>query len=216
VAGARPQRFVAEGKLDEWIGTTPIEIGRIARQRKLADWKGAQDCAVQWYCAYDRRAFYFAAAVTDDAHDQPNDDTNADGMWGSDSIQLGFDVAGDARPLHNVLRYDGVNDYEIGLALGARGPIAYCWENPRDGPSILKFEDFAAVRDERAKVTNYEVAIPWTSLGLDGVPTGRWIGMNVVTNDSDGEGRKGWVEWSPGIGAMKDPSQFPKILIGGH
>ncbi len=38
--------------------------------------------------------------------------------------------------------------------------------------------------------------------------------MNILVNDNDGEGRRGWLEWAPGMGFTKDPSRFPKVLFG--
>ena len=213
VAGAAPRGFVADGALGEWRDHRPIEIGNTPDQREFAGWGGRDDCAAQWYCASDGRALYFAAEVTDNVHHQPVDAAAADTMWRSDSIQIAFDVAGDAQPVSNVPQYDGENDVEIGLALSLDGPMAYAWVNPKGETGLLAVEGFAVVRDEAAQATRYEIAIPWPQLGLAEAPVGRWMGMNVLVNDNDGEGRRGWLEWAPGIGYTKDPSQFPRVLM---
>jgi hypothetical protein len=35
--------------------------------------------------------------------------------------------------------------------------------------------------------------------------------MSLLVNDNDGAGRKGWLEWTPGIGQTKDPSQYVPV-----
>lgn len=213
VARAAPEAFVAEGDLGEWAGVTPVVIGESPAQREFVEWGGAEDCAARWYCAHNRRGLVFAAEVADDRHHQPIDEGTADTMWRSDGIQIAFDVAGDARPVSNVPQYDGVDDVEIGLALSPRGPLAYAWVNPRGTTGVLTLDEYRIVRDEQAKATRYEVVIPWSVLGLARPPVGQWLGMNVLVNDDDGDGRRGWLEWAPGIGHGKDPSQFPKVLM---
>jgi hypothetical protein len=213
VAAARPEPFVADGQLDDWDAVTPVEIGRTPDQREFVDWGGPEDCAARWWCACDARALYFAAEVRDDRHHQPDDGRTADALWRNDSIQIGLDVAGDAQLVSNVPQYDGVNDVELGLGLAPSGPVVYAWENPRHRTGLLELADCAIVRDEQAKATRYEAAIPWPVLGAEDAPREQWMGLNVLVNDNDGEGRRGWLQWAPGIGHTKDAGQFPKVLM---
>ena len=37
--------------------------------------------------------------------------------------------------------------------------------------------------------------------------------FNLLVNDNDGEGRRGWIAIAPGIGERKDPSLFPFIIF---
>ena len=67
-------------------------------------------------------------------------------------------------------------------------------------------------RDENAKETIYELALPWTELKpcepIDGM-----ISFSVLVNDNDGKGRKGWIEWGSGIGESKDNKLFRAIYL---
>jgi len=213
VAGARPRGFTADGALDEWRSRTPVTIGMEPRQREFAGWGGREDCSADWYCACDRRGVYFAAQITDDTHHQPLGASTANEMWRYDSVQVGFDAAGDARPVANVPQYDGRNDVEIGFGLSPDGPLAYVWVDPAGKIGPLWLPGLGIVRDEAARTTRYEAAIPWSVLGLEQSPGRCWMGMNVLVNDNDGQNRRGWLEWAPGIGHSKDPSQFPKVLM---
>jgi hypothetical protein len=210
----KPDNFKADGDLSEWAGFTPITIGRVPSQREIAEWKGLDDCSGQWYSAWDKDALYFAAEVKDNIHCQPAGSANATDMWQGDSLQIGLDLAGDARASSNVPSYDGKNDVEIGFALGKTGPLAFTWINPNGKTGNVDLKDFSIVRDEAKHLTRYEIAIPWSVFGYTESPEGKWMGMNLVINDNDGQGRRGCLQWEPGMCYTKDPSQFAKVLFG--
>ncbi len=215
IAPRRPANFKADGDLSEWKKFTPVLMGQDSEQRHIIGWRGIADCSVRWYIASDTKGMYFAAAIKDDVHHQPSTADRAIHIWQSDSIQIGLDTAGDAKPCSNVPQYDGVNDVEFGLASGAGGAgekaIAFAWEDPRKGQRGWKLKQFAVVRDEASKTTFYEAMIPWSKLPIKHAPTGKWMGVNIVVNDNDGKGRRGWLEWASGISLGKDPSLFPKV-----
>ena len=213
IAGPPPPGFSADGDLTEWRDRESIEIGATPEQRELPGWAGPEDCSVQWFCASDREALYLAVEVIDNTHHLDVDIATADAMWRGDGLQIALDVAGDARRVSNVPQYDGENDVEIGLGLAPAGPLAFGWVNPQGETGPLTLAEFAVHRDDGENATRYEIAMPWSLLGLDGAPAGRWMGVNILVNDNDGEARRGWLEWAPGIGYTKDPSRFPKVLM---
>ena len=207
-----------DGQLPEWPGIPAVTLGDDSRERELAGWRGPDDCSVTWHCAWNGRALFWAAAVRDDHHAQPNTVADSGRMWEGDSVQIALDTAGDAEPpTNNPLGYDGVNDVEFGLALADDGQtVVHFWFNPAGPTGAATQEEAVVTRDEVAKITRYEVAIPWSLLGLDAPPAGRWMGMNVLVNDNDGDGRRGWLEWAPGIGYEKNAAKFPKVLLGSN
>jgi len=44
-------------------------------------------------------------------------------------------------------------------------------------------------------------------------PLGERLAFSFLVNDNDGTGRKGWIEWTPGIGASKDPTRFAALIL---
>jgi gliding motility-associated lipoprotein GldH len=44
-------------------------------------------------------------------------------------------------------------------------------------------------------------------------PEGKWMGMNLVINDNDGQGRRGCLQWEPGMCYTMDPSLFANVLF---
>ena len=64
------------------------------------------------------------------------------------------------------------------------------------------------------------VAVPWSSLGFDGPPSGVW-GLSFLVNDVDGDvsgadARAGYIEWGAGVGAApKNPALFKSVQVVG-
>ena len=107
---------------------------------------------------------------------------------------------------------------EIGIALLNDGPAAYKFKDQyksQDKIGQIKDCEVAVVRDETAKKTNYEFAIPWTSLfGKEmNYKAGDRIGYSVLYNDDDGSGRRGWIEYASGIGLTKNTKLFTYLNL---
>lgn len=37
--------------------------------------------------------------------------------------------------------------------------------------------------------------------------------FNLIVNDNDGQGRKGWIQVAPGLGGNKDAEQYPFVVF---
>jgi hypothetical protein len=59
--------------------------------------------------------------------------------------------------------------------------------------------------------TLYETIIPDVLPGQH--PLTDKFAFTILVNDNDGSGRKGWAEWTPGIGRSKDPTQFKSVVV---
>jgi len=80
-----------------------------------------------------------------------------------------------------------------------------------------------AVNNEDAKLavvryptyTVYECVIPWSEIFYDGykIDTNKTYRFSCMTNDSDGLGRKAWIEYTSGIGKAKDATLFGNMTF---
>jgi hypothetical protein len=61
----------------------------------------------------------------------------------------------------------------------------------------------------------YEAAIPWAAIHDSNSPPGDRIRFAAILNDNDGEGRRGWVEWTNSIGANKAASNLAILGLEG-
>ena len=59
--------------------------------------------------------------------------------------------------------------------------------------------------------TLYQWLLPRTL--PDGSPWPARFNFDFIVNDNDGQGRKGWIEWTPGIGREKDATAFVPMLV---
>ncbi len=172
---------------ESWHGTEQLQNPGDLSVRSAARWNAA--------------GLYFAFEVTDDVH---QNDHTVDMIWASDSVQLGFDLG-----LNGGLGYDDTDDHEINFALVLGDRIA---SHRFHGPTGATDDfDVMVVRD--GSKTLYEIHIGPSALPGINLSAGQQIGFSFLVNEDDGDGRIGWVEWTPGIGSEKAPGYFGLLIL---
>ena len=204
-----------DGKLDEWKGTRPVLLVGAARwepAREGQTYGGPKDCAARFNLAWDRSNLYIAIEAYDDDLTPPVEGAN---MLEGDCIVIAIDARDDASQ-----GYDE-DDSVLGFAYTTAGALAWRWfPSERAGP--LDSAKVAVVREVKPgalelgvpplKLT-YEISIPWSELpGVSREP-GAAFGFDLAINDVDRGHRHGWLQWSPGLMGIKDPSKFGNIHL---
>jgi hypothetical protein len=186
-----------DGSFAEWSADPVIHLGAPQNDtvKITQGYGGAADCSAEVRAGWDDEALYLAIAVTDNVWHQ---DRSGPEIWQGDAVQ----IACRNGPPNPQPGYDG-SEYEIGLTRGPQGPFAFAW-TPAAAP--CPEVRLAVVRD--GTVTRYEAAIPWSVLGVTGMQVGRRLAWSMTVNDNDGEGFRGWLEWTPGVCGGKDSSAF--------
>jgi hypothetical protein len=191
-----------DGALDEWGDAVFVSLQApddfVSMDHPPTD---AADIACRFALLWDSGALYFAVEVTDDLHDNAS---SADLIWLGDSVQAAFDMA-----LNGGTEYDGTDDFELGWARTDGGDVGTRFAAPPAAPADASE---LAVAGSGGALT-YEVRIPAASLGSAGFVEGGQMGFTMLVNDADGEGREGWIEWTPGIGAFKEPDAFGVLRL---
>ena len=198
----RASRITIDGSLGDWNLDSPINLGKAGHFQELepGKWSGPDDLSAEIWTGWDDQNFYLAARVRDDVFCQNESDAE---MWKGDSVQFALD------PLH-LESPDGI--YEIGLAQTGKGPQVYCWQSPQgERTGLMKEASLAVVRS--GEFTIYEVSIPLSVLEPLEPSSGKTIGFSILLNDDDGQGRKGWLEWTSGIGREKSPSLYGDLTF---
>ncbi len=113
-------------------------------------------------------------------------------LWKGDSIQVAVDPGHEKTPG----AWDA-DDIEIGVA---PGQAADCYT-----PAACQVEHHTVVDGDTMTA----------EIDLAGVVTGAPIGFTILVNETDDQGRAGWLEWTPGIGAARDPSAFGTLHFTG-
>ncbi len=184
-----------DGVLDDLSAVPGVDLltdGKV----QIGDHAGPDDLGGQFWATWDEENFYLSARIDDDVHAQPS--AGAD-VWNGDGFQFGLatGVPGETRA------WD-----ELGISLTADGPELYRWLAAEGRPiGLVPDAELAISRDETAKETVYELAIPWTELSPF-TPGDRLLSFALILNENDGAGRAGWIEWGSGIARTKDPAQY--------
>ncbi|MEO7714796.1 MAG: hypothetical protein ABIY70_01220 [Capsulimonas sp.] len=101
--------------------------------------------------------------------------------------------------------------YEWMTALRQSGPVVSMTLGPAGVATGNLSTPVKIKRDEARHETVYDLLIPGALPGGRTLPDG--FTFDLLVNDNDGGGRKGWVEWTPGIGLAKEPNKFQSIVI---
>ena len=202
---------VIDGNLDygEWDPNTAMHADKEDQIRQIKGWGGTNDVSGSCMLMWDEENLYVAAEVTDNVFTPAPANER---QWNGDDIQLGV-YYGDTGFL--AIGQASATYHEIGLALTEKGPQAWRWlSQDNEIPNgELKDLDLAVVN--KGTKTYYEARIPWTTLLKPGQkPTaGQEIAFSYLINDNDGEGRRGWIEYTSGIGETKNTELFSHIKL---
>ncbi len=214
-----PVAVKIDGDLSEWKDVPAIVLDQKG-QVVGAEWKGPNDLSAKVFLQWDQENVYLAAAVKDSHLCFSSD---AQTMWMFDALQLVFDTSGhrggwDATDYYYHLGL--VNDVREFMALKVAGsdkqliPVLY----RQDKVGLRPREAVASARlAGRTTDTGYvlEIAIPWAELSPL-VPIGKAQGLfDIIVNDNDGGGRKGWIGWTPGIGEDGGTHNFGVLTFAG-
>lgn len=183
-----------DGDLSDWTEAPTLNLPAKSEQVEVKEWKGNEDLSANVRMAWNESAFYFTARVKDDQHTP----LSGEGQYAGDGVQIGFGKG---------LAYGP----EYGFAGENGKPALWCWQK---GPTSSGIESIQLAVQRKNGETIYEAAIPWKAIDQSGRPA-EIFSVNFLINDNDGKGRRGWLEWMPGIGRSKDPLHFPKVLLVG-
>ncbi len=182
-----------DGKGDEpfWVSAPAEDIGLDASESfrfgNAAGWKNRDDLSATWKAAWDEENLYLLVEVADDVYRVPL----CDGMlWNQDGMQFLFD------PARTSNEKNGKYDYSAGV--GTKGPQAWCHLTAHS--SVLEGASPWKIAEEKlgGGSRRYEIAIPWTSLAPFKPAVGADLGMSMILNEDDGEGRIGFTGWFSG------------------
>ena len=184
-----------------------------------SDWKGARfltmdkpeyavglvpymewNLSCRFATLWDKDNFYFLGVVRDNNYHQPQTGSL---IWQGDSFQIAFDCVNAGEQVE-----DGKGQYLYGLAHTSKGDETWRWpaagSNVNRAAPAIKLEFSNPEKD----LYIYEAAIPRNLLSPMKLEEGTKFGFTILLNDNDGGGRRGWLEWTPGIGTGFAPKYF--------
>lgn len=211
IAKYADKKPVIDGNLngDEWYFDTAMYADKADQVRQIKNWEGTNDVSGRAMVMWDEENMYFGAEVTDNKFTPaPSEDFQYKG----DDIQFGV-FYGEEGFL--ALGQASTTFHEIGIALTEKGVQAFRWKaQDNEIPGGL-VEDLELAVVNKGTKTYYEARIPWTTLLKSGQkPTaGQEMAFSYLINDNDGEGRRGWIEYTSGIGETKNTELFTHLKL---
>lgn len=175
------------------------------------NWSGTSDLSARGYINYDKDYFYLAFDVTDN---NLGDNDEQERIWANDSIQFAFAKE----------RKQGSGRTEIGIGLINGQPKIERYSFMAEKQNILWLEtegkkegfneDTELAIKRNAKHTVYELKISWEDIFGTKIPFSlKDVFFALIINENDGNGRMGWLEFSPGIGSVKNETLFTKVPV---
>ena len=195
-----------DGKIEsgEWKGMwlTADEERNI---KEIVNWGGTSDLSYDCNMMWDDKNLYIAAIATDDVFCQNEEPGN---IWRGDSLQ--FALKDYDKGI--IVNGNGVDEdfTEIGVALIKTGPVAYQFKSMYGSGQARMIENENICISRNGGKTTYEIAIPWSEIFYEGYSpkANTDLGFSLLINDNDGFGRRGWLEYSEGIGQVKNALLF--------
>lgn len=190
----------------EWNKSFAMALKYPSQIKAIKDYGGESDLSANAYAMWDKDNFYLAAEVTDDILGDAS--TN---LWSNDSIQFAF------ADKHSATG----KTTEFCLALNKGEPQIKRYSYMAVDTSVVAQEDkhnYDAIEYAIKRVGNktcYELKMPWAQ--IYGKPINPMSKSNLIfsmlINENDGNGRRGWIEYCPGIGGEKFANLFIKVPI---
>jgi len=167
-------------------------------------WSGADDLSHRTVVGWDEENLYILSEVRDDVQVNPYPDRES---WRGDSLQIGIDSFNNA---DGKLHYDS-DDHEFTFAPGKMPWRHYAPPFLTAGacPEIRQ----VITRSEKTKTTVYRLAIPRKLLEPLKLRPGTVLGISLCFNDKDPDEERYFMTFGEGIGNVKNPSLFQKVIL---
>ena len=133
-------------------------------------WKEIKDCSAEYRLAATDEQLRLLVQVQDDRHSQP---FTGSLLWKGDSVQL------------MMLFPQRAIDWEFGFSKTSAGDETYVYRTADSSkPEVAASNTKLSVtRDEAPSRTVYDIAIPWSALGMECCPAE--MSFNLIVNDND-------------------------------
>lgn len=179
---------------EDWQGAQTLTLDQ-ARQwyhdntQAPGNWEGPQDLSGKLSFLWDANCLYLRCMVRDDIFANPGADNR---LWDMDGLQILVD------PFR--AQAQTLGRYDIALGLGQKGAQAWCHLSASGTAPVGEATDIRVITDMGARGDiEYRVAIPWARLAPFAPQAGANLGLSLIINEDDGEGRCGFMAWFSGV-----------------
>lgn len=204
---------VIDGVVDigEWNGSWIGSNEKKDYVQLLSPWRGEDDLSFSGTMLWDEDYFYFLAIVTDDVYYVNHQPSGVQFTYNGDGIQIGIDDRVDVNSVEATV----FNELNVGEVPGV-GPVVYKQKAYyADSPVGTVLENAEVGFKRYDSYTVYECKIPWDDIYYPNyvVNPDNPMRFSVLANDNDGAGRKGLIQYTGGIGTVKNVMMFGPLVL---
>lgn len=190
----------------EW-GKANVHVDIDQKTTTFTDKDGAdEDSSYDLWLRWDANYYYVGVVAPDEAHALAASEGS---LWNGDAIQMGFDPNGpnsseDPLSPWTIDDETGYTNMAFGLVSGEGNTLSsWAWQGPCAGGQV-EGAKYNIKRDNGN--TTYEIAIPWSSIGVAAPAAGNVYGATVVRVlcEYEEDGYNGWLSWGTGICGPQD------------
>ena len=178
-------------------------------ESKTTPWGGPDDCSFKGSLMWDEENLYIYCDVKDDVFFQKESGEN---IWQGDCLQIGVQ---DPELVGIGMAANYTQYTELGVAQGESGDEMYRWSvHPSTDMAYGSFDNYDVKIERTNGRTIYKMAIPWIeSIGQETIDADSEIMFNIIANDNDGGGRRGFAVLTKGIGESKNATLFARAKL---
>ncbi len=158
-------------------------------------WKGRDDSNAKVWLSHDGQALKLKVLVIDDVFSP----ATGEKPWEGDSVQFALQGPGQ------------VGAWQVALSDVNGQAKAQVVETPQGLQA--RGEDIGIKIARKEAQRTYEVTLPDAKFGLTPQVLSQGVRFNLLVNDNDGAGRKGWIQVAPGMGREFDATSFPLLVL---
>ncbi len=162
---------------------------------KTRHWQGPNDLSARVWIACHDGALRLRVVVKDDHPDNPH--AGGSDSWNGDSVQITFEAPG--RP----------GNWEAGVWENGGQAKRHIFQAIEGLPN--PWEKIAVQTSRHDGGITYDIAFPLADFGLTDEALAKGIHLNLIVNDSDGEGRRQYARIAPGIADSKTMIYAPMV-----
>jgi len=208
---SKPPSLTGKVNYDEWSGSGWFAVEDGYAPGTYPSWAGKQDCSAMCTLKWDNENLYLLAEVSDD---KIYNDYEPFYMWSGDGLQLAIAEVLDQNLNSNEFTELGIGPSKSGV-LCWRYSSQTMYNEGNTGLSVGIVEKVEVTLEEQNGKWIYRSKIPWSEIFGENVKMkgGENLGFSLIVNDNDGTGRKGYLEYTSGIGNGKNTSLFGRIYL---
>lgn len=173
-------------------------------------WMGPDDLNAKVAVEWDEENLYFCVVAHDDVFYTTTGSDIGRYIYRGDTFQFAISYEKGMGLTNSTDLYTN-----IGMSMTSEGELVYVYASEELTIKVGETKECPCKITRDGMTTVYEIALPWSqiiSTTVD-IKPGDTLAFTMLLNDNDGFGRKGWLEYTKGLGANANSNYFSMLTL---